>query len=359
MVFCVIFLLFSVLATGSRLFQSHLATEVVQKLPLPQVRNFQFYVRDNTLTMPDGQKIWIFGYTNSPDGNAQVPGPLLIVNQGDTVNVTLNNIHDPTITENNPTGDGHTIHFHGLDLPSQDDGDPMTAPGGHGVTQGSSYTYHFLASTAGTYWYHCHVQAAEHIQMGMYGALIIRPRGQPNRAYANTPAFDKEYTFVLSELDSNAHQVTYNHIYQNSPVFNWTRYQPDYFLINGKAWPDTLKDPADNIVATVGQTVLVRLINAGYMLHSMHSHGYHFTVIGTDGRALAQPYEKDTLDIAPGETYEILFHFNQAGRFMFHDHFEQDTTNNGVYPGGMLTMITVNNANGTNPVPEPKMDTDN
>jgi FtsP/CotA-like multicopper oxidase with cupredoxin domain len=323
-------------------------------LPQPQVRNFQLYVRDNMVTMPDKKQIWIFGYTANPDGSAQLPGPTLVVNQGDTVNVTLNNYHDPTISPADPDGDGHTIHFHGLDLPDAEDGDPMTAPGGQGVMQGDSYTYHFVATDAGTYWYHCHVNAAEHIQMGMYGALIVQPRGEPMRAYAGTPTFDKEYTFVLSDMDSNAHAITYKHITASGAAFNWTQYRPNYFLINGKAWPDTLKDPADTIVATVGQTVLVRLINAGYAVHAMHSHGYHFTVIGTDGRALAHPYEKDTLEIAPGETYEILFHFDHPGRFMFHDHFEQDTTNNGVYPGGMMTMITVNNPNGSNPTLLPR-----
>lgn len=337
--------------TQARSTQARSTLPPVATLPAPQTRNFSLYVRDNFLTMPNGKKIWVFGYTDDPQGNASVPGPTLIVNQGDTVNVTLYNYHDPTISPTNSNGDGHTIHFHGLDLPSLEDGDPMTTPGGHGVMQDDSYTYHFVATQAGTYWYHCHVKAAEHIQMGMYGAFIVRPRGQARRAYANTPVFDKEYTFVLSEMDSKAHDTEYKDTYQNGPDFNWTHYLPDYFLINGKAWPDTMKDPADNIVATIGQTVLVRLINAGYEDHAMHSHGYHFTVIGTDGRALSHSYEKDTLEIAPGETYEILFHFDQAGRFMFHDHFEQDTTNNGVSPGGMMTMITVNNTNGSKPAP--------
>jgi FtsP/CotA-like multicopper oxidase with cupredoxin domain len=82
----------------------------------------------------------------------------------------------------------------------------------------------------------------------------------------------------------------------------------------------------------------------------MHSHGFHFLVIGTDGRRLDAPYYKDTLDIAPGECYEILFVLDQAGRYMFHDHIEQNTTNNGLYPGGMITMINVNNPDGSNPV---------
>src|SRR5436309_8359778 len=99
------------------------------KLPPPKVRNFTLYVRDTMVKMPDGRKIYVFGYTDNPKGHAKVPGPTLVVNEGDTVNVTLVDDHDPTYTKYNPGGDGHTIHLHGLDLPTKYDGDPMTAPG--------------------------------------------------------------------------------------------------------------------------------------------------------------------------------------------------------------------------------------
>jgi FtsP/CotA-like multicopper oxidase with cupredoxin domain len=156
-------------------------------------------------------------------------------------------------------------------------------------------------------------------------------------------------------MDGADHQQDYNNLYKGGTDVNWTNYHPNYFLINGKAWPDTMMNPDDNINATVGQTVLVRLINTGYEVHSIHSHGFHFTVIGSDGRKLASPYDKDTIDVSPGERYELLFHLNQPGRYMFHDHIEQNTTNNGAYPGGMMTMINVNNPNGSNPVPMKQM----
>lgn len=351
------------------------ASTSVQALS-PQVRNFTLYVRANFLKMPDGKRIYVFGYTADPHGQAQVPGPTLIVNQGDTVNLTLINDHDPTNTHYNPGGDGHTIHLHGLDLPSIYDGDPMTAPYrtsdgqimmtppdhtnelevvNGSVKQGQRFTYHFIANTPGTYWYHCHEDAPEHIQMGMYGAFIIRPAGLLNAAYANTPTFNKEYTFVLSEMDSVGHQIDYNNIYHGGPSMNWTHYQPDYFLINGKAWPDTMMDPNDSINATIGQTVLVRLINTGSEVHAMHTHGFHFLVIGTDGRKLDAPYYKDTLLVASGERYDIILRLNQVGRYMMHDHIEQNTTNAGAYLGGMTTMITVNYPDGSNPVPMPSM----
>src|SRR5690349_2654836 len=131
-----------------------------------KVRNFTLYVRDGTLVLPGNQQVWMFGYTANPNQSASLPGPTLVVNQGDTVNITLVNDRDPTLTSAHPMGDGHTVHLHGLDLPSAMDGDPMTAPGGHAVMQGTSYTYHFVADQPGTYWYHCHESAAEHIQMG-------------------------------------------------------------------------------------------------------------------------------------------------------------------------------------------------
>ncbi|QBD80646.1 multicopper oxidase family protein [Ktedonosporobacter rubrisoli] len=316
-----------------------------------QVRNFTLYVRSTWINMPNGTKMWAFGYTDNPNGQAKIPGPSIVVTQGDTVNITLNDNKDPTRTQFNPDGDGHTIHLHGLDLPSAMDGDPMTAPGGHAVMQGQAYTYHFVAKYPGTYWYHCHQSAAEHIQMGMYGALIIRPANASNQAYPDTPTFDKEYTFVLSDMDSAMHQTDYDGLYKGGSDPNWTKYQPDYFFINGKTWPDTMMDPEDSINATVGQTVLVRLINVGYVVHAIHTHGYHFQVIGSDGRKLDAPYYKDTLSIGPAERYEIILKLDLAGRYMLHDHAEQMNTNNGEYPGGMITMINVNNPDGSNPVP--------
>ncbi|MBO0792897.1 MAG: multicopper oxidase family protein [Ktedonobacteraceae bacterium] len=316
------------------------------------VRNFTLYVRDNQIKMPDGKQIYSFGYTDDPRGRSRLPGPTIEVDEGDTVNITLVNDKDPTSGNPPSGGDGHTIHLHGLDLPSQFDGDPMTAPGGS-VKQGKSFTYHFVANHPGTYWYHCHEEAPEHIQMGMYGPLIVHPRGDHHHAYPNTTAYDKEYTFLLSDIDSQEHDDDYNTLFKGSPETNWTQYHPNYFLINGKAWPDTMMDPTTSITATVGQKVLVRLINAGNIMRAMHSHGFHFQVIGTDGRKLDSPYFKDTLAIAPGERYDILLDLNQVGRYMFHDHVEYATTNNGVAVGGIVTMINVNKPDGSNPVPMP------
>ena len=312
----------------------------------PQVRNFTLYVRDAVLKLPDKTLIHVFGYTDDPRGRAKVPGPALMMTEGDMVNLTLVNDEDPTKTKYNPGGDGYALAIDGLNLPDQ-------GP----IKMGERFTYHFVAAHAGTYWYHCRVNPVQHLQMGLYGAFIVQSTADTSVAYPDTPLFNKQYTFVLSEMDSVEHQQEYDALNKGGSPVNWKTYQPDYFLMNGKAYPDTMMDPQDSINATIGQTVLVRLINAGSGVHMMHTHGFHFLVIGANGRKLDQPYYKDTLLMEPGERYDIILRLNQVGRFMFHDHIDENATNNGVYPGGMITMINVNNPDGTNPAPMPSMNT--
>ncbi|NDB21937.1 MAG: hypothetical protein EB020_13815 [Proteobacteria bacterium] len=95
--------------------------------------------------------------------------------------------------------------------------------------------------------------------------------------------------------------------------------------------------------AKVGERVRIRLINAGQAAHPMHLHGYHFKVIGTDGRPLPEGaiYLKDTLNISPGERYDIEFVADNPGVWVFHCHILSHVTNQGVDPGGMIAVVKV------------------
>ncbi len=87
-----VLLLISMLTTGLLGACSQTNDQPKTHTPTPgQERNFTLYVRDNLLKMPNGQQIYVFGYTDDPHGRAQVPGPPLIVDEGDTVNVTIVN----------------------------------------------------------------------------------------------------------------------------------------------------------------------------------------------------------------------------------------------------------------------------
>jgi len=295
------------------------------------VKKFKLYATDGYTTMPDGEKIYIWGYSlNNKQGSAVYPAPTLTVNEGDRVEVTVENI-GPSVKGIKRVA--HTVHFHGLDTDQENDGVPHTS---HAIQPGQSFTYRFKATHAGTYWYHCHVDTVEHLQMGMHGAFIVKAKDGAKEAWTGGPTYDREYTLQLNELDPVWHKA----VEQGRP-YDKTDFRPVYFTINGKAYPDTERDPNTMLRAKVGEKVLIRLINAGYQAHSIHTHGHHFQVIASDGRPLPKPYEKDTILIGPGERYDLLMTVTQAGHFPIHSHHIIDNTNNGVYPGGMHTMMEV------------------
>ncbi len=266
------------------------------------VKEFTLEVRAIQHELAPGMRVqaWAFGFPGQP---ATVPGPVLKVQQGDLVRVTFKNTHDQP----------HTIHFHGVTSLSQAmDGAPHTSKM---VMPGESFTYEFVATNPGSHMYHCHVQTNLHMDMGMYGALVVEPAKPLVKA-------DVEQILILDEWDSRQNPKASKHVSN-----------PNYFLVNGKSFPAT-----QDIVLPEGKIGLIRLINAGYQGHSMHMHGHSFLVVAKDGYPLPEPYFADTLPIMPGERYDIVVR-GRKGDFPFHDHVVSDVTNNGVYPGGMLLMM--------------------
>lgn len=283
------------------------------------VRSFTLYVRDGTLAVPDGEQIYVYGFTDDPAGASQVPGPVLAVEEGALVEVTVVN-------------DGATGMAHGFDVPA------LALDDASVVAPGSSHSYRFVADRAGSFLYR-DGGAPEGQQMGLYGALVVRPAGEPDAAYTGGPPFDQAYTMVLSEMDAPGHAQTRLAGETGSDPSGWEPYAPNYFFINGLAYPDTERSPETMVHATPGDRVLIRTINAGWLQHSMHLHGYHFAVVAINGAPLAGGPLKDTVLIPPGDAYDLLFVADQAGVFPFHDHFEIANTNNGVWLGGMHTLV--------------------
>jgi FtsP/CotA-like multicopper oxidase with cupredoxin domain len=126
--------------------------------PTPGARKFTLTAKPATLHMPSGRtfEAWTF--------NGQSPGPTLRVKQGEHVELTL---------RNELPGQAVTIHWHGYDVPSGEDGVP-------GVTQdavlpGGSHVYRFQATDPGTYWYHSHQTSSVAVAKGLYGLLIVDP----------------------------------------------------------------------------------------------------------------------------------------------------------------------------------------
>lgn len=249
--------------------------------------------------------------------NGQVPGPELRFRQGDRIRINVTN-RLPEST---------TVHWHGLILPNTMDGVAHVTQ--EPIEKDGVYRYEFTAGQSGTYFYHSHDHIDRQQSLGLYGAMIIDP-ATPD------PSIEAyhEYTLLLQEWLMRE-GLTY-------PAMPMDGAQPNYFTINGRAYPAT-----DTISMRVGETLKVRFIgsNSGF-IHPMHIHGGPFQVVAVDGQTL-QPsarYQADTVNVGPGQRYDVIWKARQPGKWLIHCHIAHHTTNNNVEMrggGGLMVVIDV------------------
>jgi hypothetical protein len=246
--------------------------------------------------------------------NAQVPGPRLRVTEGDRIRIKVTN-RLPEST---------TVHWHGLILPNAMDGPAKVtqAP----IPPGGSYTYEYTTEQAGTFFYHTHDNPDRQQALGLYGALIIDPKDPAQEIKA-----DHEYVIQLQEW-LKREGLTY-------PAMLMEGALPNFFTINGKAYPET-----DTIAMKVGETIKLRFIGTNNnFIHPMHVHGGPFTVVARDGYPLAEGarFEADTVNVGPGQRYDVIWKARMPGKWLVHCHIPHHTTNNNVEHkgGGGLMMI--------------------
>jgi manganese oxidase len=107
------------------------------------------------------------------------------------------------------------------------------------------------------------------------------------------------------------------------------------YTLNGKGFPAT-----EPVKAKKGQRVRIRFMNEGMMIHPMHLHGMHMTVIAKDGWAQPAPWKCDTLNIAPGERWDVIVSCNNPGVWAFHCHIlPHAESDHGMF--GMVTALIV------------------
>lgn len=271
-----------------------------------EFRQFELTIDEVDLEVaPDfSPKVWAF--------NNQVPGPLMRVNEGDEVEVTVFN--NTTLT--------HTIHWHGILQTNnwQMDGVPgVTQPA---IEPGDSFTYRFVADKTGSLWYHCHVNTAEHIDLrGMWGALIVDPKNPIELEKEVT----KEAVLFFSSWDSSV-----AHTYGENAV---PGRELDYFSINGKSHP--YNQP---LRVKEGDVLRLRLY-APTSPVAFHLHGHDVLITHKDGTALPHPYWADVVPIQPGERYDLIVRMDNPGIWMVHDHIEENTTAGGKETGGTMMVV--------------------
>jgi len=326
------------------------------------------------ISQPDSQFVYSWGYGCSaqPSGflpgaitppasgcpTMQVPGPTLIVTEGQTVTVNLVN--------GLPTAAGNTsILFPGFNVAATN-GVPglltrEAAPGG-------AVSYSFTATTPGTRAYYSGTQSDLQVEMGLFGAIIVLPAIVPANcttgiAASNLSAqahwgesdfrlaaaaydhakscYDREYLFQFSEMDLNIHNQAMAQVTAKagcaagavgcSLSVPTEPYHPTYFMINGRSMPDNM-DPNyafqyphqpynGNPHMHPGELTLLRIIGQGRWQHPFHEHGNHVRVLGRDGNLIVSATDPNSLagpllfttTTTPGQAMDGIFYWTGRG----------------------------------------------
>jgi FtsP/CotA-like multicopper oxidase with cupredoxin domain len=282
---------------------------------------------------PVGNPLYVFGFVRVPvgatpdqldvyKGNVQLPAPIIGVDEGDNVYLTLTNIG---LVVRPDLDDSHTVHWHGF--PNQNaifDGVPEVSIA---VPVGRDFPYFYRVRRVGSFMYHCHFEDVEHVQMGMQGSIFVRPSqngtslgGYTKFAYNDgdgSTGYQREFTVHLDEKWTTPHDNL-----ESIQETVWPEYKANYWTINGRSYPDTLlpnNDPSlpsqplsARIQVNAGDRVLLRFSNLGYEQQAMQLPGIRMKVVGEDAALLRNggvdlSYRSNTIYIGPGEARDVLF----------------------------------------------------
>lgn len=233
--------------------------------------------------------------------NGIVPGPRINVDVGDTVEVQ--------ITNDLPRGTD--IHWHGIDVPNDQDGvAPITQ---ELVKKGDTYTYRFTTTEAGIGMYHAHAHGEVAVPNGLFGTFYVGDL--PSLAGRTISGIEVPEDLTIAQdlpmVVNDAGEIG--------------------LTLNGKSFPAT-----EPVIIEEGDWVRVTYFNEGLQVHPMHLHGFEQLVVAKDGEPLDAPYAADTILVAPGERYTVLFNATEAGTWVWHCHI----LNHVESAQGMFGMVT-------------------
>ncbi len=301
---------------------------------------FTLTAHSGYINLPDGNTMFMWGYSEGSNP-FQHPGPVLCVNEGDTVTIILQNELAEAVSIMFP-GQENVLANGSQAQPQFDGGGNLTSLTNVADANGGSVTYSFVASNPGTYLYESGTNPRKQVSLGLFGALIVRPSLGEHYAYNRsdsqfTPG--EEFLVLLSEIDPYQHQAA-----ENGERYNLDNYKARYWLINGRGFPDSIADnfaswlpsqpygalarihefndtlpPSDpNYHPLPG---MIRYLNVGTEDYPFHPHGNNGLVIGRDGRALEGPagedlsFEKFDINIGPGQTWDVIFKWYDAEHY--------------------------------------------
>jgi FtsP/CotA-like multicopper oxidase with cupredoxin domain len=347
---------------------------------------------DGFSSMADGKVLYGFGFSditgvapaqaiNTGLLAANFAAPTIELKEGDRFYLTLTNVG---MVVRPDLFDPHTVHFHGF--PNQApvfDGMPE---GSFGVNMGSSVTYFYNITEPGTYIYHCHMEATEHMQMGMLGQIYVRPKQDDTPVGASlnghihaageryvyndgdgTTVYNRAYPIQLGSMDHNFHDAS-----ESVQPLPFAEMKDTYAMLNGRGYPDTanpgaLPTPLDEngdsknlgnqsqkvsalITASAGERILLRLSNLNVTnYYTVTALGLPMRIVGGGAHIARGPggrdlyYNTASVTLGGGEAMDVIVDTAGVtpGTYFLYTTNLNYLSNNDQDFGGMMTEIVV------------------
>ena len=290
-----------------------------------------------SVAMIDGTSAWVMGF--SENSTVSLPGPTVLCQEGDTVTINLHNSLGTSVALRIGRTSTRMV-----------------------VTAGGNGTLSFTAPAAGTYLYYDDQNNGVNRVVGLAGTLVVMPSSIKTQSFANGPQFVRQYKWVFGTIDPVwGSQLKANgdaYVAKLSP----DSYMPQYFLINGQSFEAT-SQPNTELWGGVNEAALVRILNAGGMIHSPHFHGNHINLISVNGTNYASDWlVKDIVPLLPLDVKDVIYPFHPPGdayppigsalaisplnqfpqRYPMHCHSEMSqTAGGGQYPNGLHCAINI------------------
>lgn len=354
-----------------------------------RVRCLHLAAGDGFVNMADGRLQYIFSFSDVTGTfpadvmdvgtlGANFPAPTISVDEGDELYLTLTNVGMMVRPD---LSDPHTVHWHGFPQAAAIfDGVPDASVS---VNMAASLSYYYNVVEPGTYMYHCHVEATEHMQMGMLGNLYVRPAQnrllpgtdltgfthQDGFKYAyndgdGSTYYDVEYPIQIASFDPDFHDAS-----MTVQPLPFALMKDRYPMLNGRGYPDTinpdpLPPPEENgfkvsqrvsslIEATAGQKILLRISNLNVTrFYTLATVGIPMKVVGFNARLLRGPtgedlsYETRSVTLGGGEAVDVILDTDGVtpGTYFLHTTNLNYLSNNEEDFGGMMTEIRISPA---------------
>ncbi|NOZ54910.1 MAG: multicopper oxidase domain-containing protein [Gammaproteobacteria bacterium] len=292
-----------------------------------------FYITEGYIKQPDETQVYFKGFSSNANG-LDVPGAALIVQEGDSVEITIANT----------LGSNHSFVIDGM----VDSGI---------IAGGQTKKIRFTVGAPGSYLFYDKLAAPYNRLVGLHGGFAVMPATGTNELYPGSPTFVQQYLWLINEIDP-----LWNTQIEQGVLPN-TKYKPRYFTINGRSMRvpghpdygnpdiDAGYNPDTRLVGSIGDRTLVRILNAGLAIHSMHFHANHVEWLARNRQIRADIWEKDSLLLPNNKgSLDVIYPFQPpvdawppvtTGHFPMHLHDEMtQTAGGGLYQFGAATTIS-------------------